>query len=347
MKIAFRLARRLTIFLAAGLLPAISGQSPDPGAIEETFVSGGGRVTVSLSPSLGQKPAEVLAWVGLAAKAVTAYYGRYPVSAVHIFVAPRAGDPVNSGSEHVGRIIIIRLDPEATPEDLKRDWTLTHEMFHLGFPSLDRSYHYLEEGLSDYLEPLARARVGQLSARKVWKDFIEGMPNGLPQAGDAGLDGTRDWGRTYWGGCIFWLLVDLDVRQRTKNARSLDDAIRAMVNAGGTGGSDWSLERVMDVGDAATGTDSIHKIHLLLGAKPFDPHLEELWRKLGVREERGRIAFDETAPLAAMRRSMTQSKNPALPLASTVRFWRWSPWATAATTLPMPETWSVRWAASR
>jgi hypothetical protein len=224
---------------------------------------------------------------------------------VHILVAPRRGEPVNSGSEHDGRRIIIKLDPGATRDDLRRDWMLTHEMFHLGFPSLDPDYHYMEEGLSDYLEPLARARQGQVTAQRVWKDFIEGMPQGLPQSGDGGLDGTRDWGRTYWGGCIFWLLVDLDIRQETGNIKSLDDSIRAIVKAGGTGDADWSLERMIHVGDGATGTGSIGKIHQLLGLLPYDPRLEQLWRKLGVREERGRILFDDTALLAKIRRSMT------------------------------------------
>ena len=308
MRIAFGLARRIVILLGAGLLAQTPGRSSDQNSGEETFISGGGRLTVSLSPSLGQKPADVLAWVHLAADAVTAYYRRYPVSAVHIFVSPRLGEPVNSGHEYDGRRIVIHLAPGATPKDLRRDWMLTHEMFHLGFPSLDSRYHYLEEGLSDYLEPLARARIGQVSERKVWKDFIEGMPNGLAKPDDGGMDGTRDWGRTYWGGCFFWLLVDLDIRQRTKNARSLDDAIRAIVDRGGTGGNDWSLARVVEVGDAATGTDSINKIHLQLGPAPFDPHLEDLWRSLGVREDRGRINFDESAPLSAICRSMTGSK---------------------------------------
>jgi hypothetical protein len=136
------------------------------------------------------------------------------------------------------------------------------------------------------------------------------MPHGLPKAGDGGLDGTRDWGRTYWGGCIFWLLVDLDIRQRTGDRLSLDDAIRAIVRAGGTGGSDWSLERMMQVGDAATGTGSIRRVHDRLGRAAVDPHLDEVWRTLGVRERLGVVSFDDSAPLAAIRRAMTA---PALP----------------------------------
>jgi hypothetical protein len=300
-----RSRRCLTLLLSAGLFLPPQALPSEPNPIEETFNSGGAGVTVQLSPHLGQTRADVMEWVHLAADAVIGYYGRFPVPAVEILVAPRPGHPVNAGSEHGGRRIIIHLDPGATRDDLHRDWMLTHEMFHLGFPSLNRDYHYMEEGLSDYLEPLARARKGQETAQRAWKDFIEGMPNGLPRPGEPGLDGTRDWGRTYWGGCFFWLLVDLDIREKTGNVRSLDNAIRAIVEAGGTGDVEWTLEEMMEVGDRATGTGSIRKIHQMLGPAPVDPHLDRLWLTLGIREDRGQVVFDDTAPLAKIRRSMT------------------------------------------
>jgi len=292
--------------LSAGLAWPIAAQAADSDPLVDSFASGGAEVTIALSPSLSQKRADVLEWTHRAADAVTAYYGRFPVPSVRIAVAPRSGEPVNSGSEHEGRRIIIHLDPGATRENLLHDWMLTHEMFHLGFPSLNRKYHYMEEGLSDYLEPLARARKGQVTAQRAWKDFVDGMPQGLPGPGDGGLDGTHAWGKTYWGGCIFWLLVDLDIRQQTGNAKRLDDAIRAIVQAGGTGGEDWPLEKMMAIGDRATGTGSIAKIHQLVGPAAYDPQLDRLWQRLGVREQGGLIAFDESAPLATIRRSMTE-----------------------------------------
>lgn len=86
------------------------------------------------------------------------------------------------------------------PDDLRRDWVVAHELVHLGFPSVDESHHWMEEGLATYVEPIARARAGQLLAAKVWSDLVEGLPQGLPAPGDRGLDHTPTWGRTYWGG---------------------------------------------------------------------------------------------------------------------------------------------------
>jgi hypothetical protein len=53
-------------------------------------------------------------------------------------------------------------------------------MVHLAFPSVPQNHHWIEEGLATYVEPIARARGGNLTAEKIWVDMVEGMPQGLP-----------------------------------------------------------------------------------------------------------------------------------------------------------------------
>jgi predicted metalloprotease with PDZ domain len=164
------------------------------------------------------------------------------------------------------------------------------------------------EGLSDYLEPVARARARQWSAQDVWREFAEGLPQGLPEAGDRGLDNTRTRERIYWGGNLYWLLADVQIRVRTDNRRSVDDAIRAILAAGGDGGTDWTLERVLMAGDKATGTTVLTDLHDELGPKPGNVDLDTLWKRLGVKYQDGVVSFDDTAPWAKIRASIT---NPA------------------------------------
>ena len=83
-----------------------------------------------------------------------------------------------------------------------------------------------------YVEPIARARVGTVTPEKMWGDLVEGIPQGLPEAGDEGLDRTHTWGRTYWGGALFSLVADVELRERTGNQKSLDDVLRAARKAG-------------------------------------------------------------------------------------------------------------------
>jgi hypothetical protein len=55
-------------------------------------------------------------------------------------------------------------------------------------------HHWMEEGMATYIEPIARAEIGRMSPERVWGDFVRHMPQGLPQAGDQGLDHTSTWG---------------------------------------------------------------------------------------------------------------------------------------------------------
>src|SRR6202167_5195607 len=112
----------------------------------------------------------------------------------------------------------------------------------------------MEGSLATYIEAIARAQIGRMTPERVWGDFERDMPQGLPQAGDQGLDRTPTWGRTYWGGAIFWLLADVRIREATHNQKGLQDAMRGILEAGGNLTADWTVERVAEVGDRTTGT---------------------------------------------------------------------------------------------
>ena len=267
---------------------------------------GGGTIEPSLPDLPNTSRADLTSWIQTAADAVSTYFGRYPVKRAQIEVIATDSGGIHGGVTYDGKLIRIHVGRDTKPGDLHDDWMLTHEMFHLGFPDLDEKYLWMNEGLSDYLEPLARARIGNLTPEQAWAGFVEGMPQGQPEPGDGGLDRTHTWGRTYWGGCIFWLLADVRIREKTQNHRSLDDAIKAILDAGGDGSETWSIERVLEVGDKATGTNVLHELHEQLGTHAVKVDLEGLWGKLGIKKNGDTVVFDDAAPLAAIRRSMTE-----------------------------------------
>ncbi len=256
--------------------------------------------------------AEVVQWVRRAAVAVTNYLGHYP--AKHLLITIRGGGvrPVGEGVTHGNSRIEVRLGPSASAADLRQDWIMTHEMFHLAFPTLNDRYLWMMEGLSDYLEPIARSRVGQLTPEEVWHEFVEGLPQGLPRRGDRGLDNTFTRERIYWGGNLYWLLADVQIREKTNNRHSVDDAIRAILDAGGNGGAVWTLERILTVGDKATETTVLKDLHSELGPKPGSADLDALWKRLGVKYNKGAISFDNGAPNASLRAAITSSRHPSL-----------------------------------
>ena len=250
----------------------------------------------------------VLDWVSAAARAVTTYYGQFPVAHVEIRVSLHDGHGAESGKTFGsdGAVITVSVGRSSTASDLAREWVMTHEMVHLAFPGVARKHHWIEEGLATYVEPVARARDGELSAEKVWGDMVRGMPQGLPQPGDRGLDFTPTWANTYWGGARFCLLADIEIRKRTGNKQGLEDALRAILKHGGTIEADWKLSRALDIGDQATGVPVLRELYDKMSATPQSVDLDKLWMDLGIDSSGGRIVFDDTAPLASIRKAITQ-----------------------------------------
>jgi hypothetical protein len=274
---------------------------------EEIEVPGGNiELQFTASPPDVLRP-RVLRWIETARRSVTGYYGRFPVDRVKLRVSPQPGHRISHGETFGwrGARINISVGTAATAEDFSRDWVLTHEMLHLAFPSLTKAHHWLEEGIATYVEPVARARAGNLRPEKVWGDLVEGLPQGLPEADDQGLDGTSSWGRIYWGGALFCLRADVEIRRRTHNRYGLEHALRAILAAGGDVRQDWSIDRVIRVGDGATGVPVLRELYDEMAHRPVQVDLPALWQELGVVHHGDVTTFDDHAPLASVRQTIT------------------------------------------
>jgi hypothetical protein len=297
------MTRPSAVLLATILALVRPSQAQDTRAVEVN----GGRIEVSFTRSPTPELRKlVLDWINTAARAVAGYYEKFPVSELPVRINIFDGRGVHGGQTFGwnGARIRIAVGNASTAVDFADDWMMTHEMIHLAFPSVAEEHHWIEEGLSTYVEPVARARIGQLTATRVWSDWVESMPKGLPESGDRGLDFTPTWGRTYWGGALFCLLADIEIRKRTQNTRGLEDALRAIVRAGGTIESDWPLEDAFRLGDKATGVPVLIELYEKMKAAPAPVDLASLWKQLGVQRRNGGIHFNDGAPLAPIRRAI-------------------------------------------
>ena len=268
----------------------------------------GGTIHVAFAPGNMTLPKEkIFDWIKASAKAVSTYYGRFPVSSLRLLLVPVDGSRVRGGTTwgYRGAAIRLPIGRDAGADDLRRDWVIVHEMVHTALPDLDGRYAWLSEGLAVYVEPVARVQAGDLTAREIWQAMMRDMPKGLPQAGDQGLDNTDTWGRKYWGGAMFCLFADVEIRKRTGNKFGLQDAMRGVIAAGGNHEQDWPIERVLATADKAVGVDVLTRMHEAWGPKPVTPDLASLWRDLGLQAQGDSVEFDDTAPLAAIRKSIT------------------------------------------
>jgi hypothetical protein len=268
----------------------------------ETLEIGGGRITVGFGPGqIELTQVEMLAWIERSARAVSLYYGRFPVKELKLLVLPVEGGGVPYGQTWGDPAAIrIRVGSAADEAALIADWVMVHEMVHLAFPRLGLRHNWLAEGLAVYVESIARIHAGDLTEDFVWREFRARMPKGLPQTGDQGLDHTPTWGRTYWGGAIFCLLADVGIRQRTDNAKGLQHALRA-VNAAADFNTLWPVERALATADAGVGGSVLMDLYKRMKDKPDRPDLDALWSDLGIVVEDGALRFMPNAPLAATR----------------------------------------------
>jgi hypothetical protein len=283
----------------------------------------GGRVIDASLPDSPIKASrdDLLHWITAAANAVAVYYGKFPVEHLTLNIRSGRGAGIWHGVTFAtgGGLINITLGQDTSPEKLHDDWMLTHEMVHLAFPSMERNQGWIEEGSATYVEPVARARAGQMSVEEVWKQFVKDMPQGQPEEGDRGLDLTRTWGRVYWGGALFCLVADVQIREQTHSRKGLQDALAAIDQQGGTIDSDWDIEQAFRIGDRATKTKVLQTLYQEWRDHPVKVDLDQLWQRLGVSINGDKVKFNDKAPLASVRMAITapaQSLPPSRPARS-------------------------------
>jgi predicted metalloprotease with PDZ domain len=270
---------------------------------------GGGTIDVTFAdgaPGLDQD--RVMAWVRESATAMMVYFGRYPVDHYRLLVIATPAAAVGHATTFGFRGSATRIHVGRYADDgaFARDWVLVHEMVHTALADLPRSALWLQEGNATYIEPIARAQAGQLSAEEVWRQSVVGMPTGESDAAGGGMDGTQAHNRLYWGGATFWLRAEIEIILKTSGRRTLRDAMRGMNRASGGNAVTWSPEHLLATGDAATGTDVLSTLYREFAQRPETTDLPTLFGKLGIiSQPDGSVRFDDAAELAAVRRRIT------------------------------------------
>jgi hypothetical protein len=268
----------------------------------------GGAIELAIGPGDPALPRQAIArWVSESAGAVAAYWGTFPMPGALVLFTVGEGARIGGGRtlSGGGGTVAMQVGARAGVARYQADWVLVHELAHLGFPSVPRQHLWAQEGIASYVEPFARVRAGLLTEEEAWRSLIEGLPNGQPGHGDRGLDHTPTWGRTYWGGALYWFLCDLEIRQKTGGKLGLEHALRGIVAAGGNNAARWPLRKALALGDQAVGVSVLLPRYEAMKDEPHPVDVDELAAQLGVTVRRGEVIFDDTAPLAAVRRAIT------------------------------------------
>ncbi len=291
--------------LAAPLL-CLAGAARGEATVQ-TLAVAGSRIELQIDDALPVAMHALLrAWVERAAQAVAGWLGRFPLTRVELLLQAVDGAGVKGGTTfgEPEPYIRIRIGRETQALHLAGDWVLVHEMLHLAVPRVPRAQSWLHEGIATYGEGAVRVAAGLNSAQRWWGELVRGLPQGQPQPGDAGLDHTPTWGRTYWGGALFCLQADVALR-RLAPARGLREALQGVLAAGGSYAVAWPAAQILERADAAVGQHVLAGLYAQHRATAIAVDLAALWRELGVDSGAALLPpLDDGAPLAAVRRAI-------------------------------------------
>jgi len=296
--------------LHAGNSYAASPQVETLSDSEWSFALGDSHISVEIRDRvLRGKKDMLLEWIVYSAETVSQYYGRFPVDNVFIKVQVTDGDAVRFGQAFGGESPFVRVvvGEQATVETLRKDWIMVHEMVHLAMADVPQANRWWLEGLATYVESIARAQRGHLKEDFVWNGFYHRMPQGLPKSGDRGLDQTPTWGRTYWGGAMFCLLADIEIRKLTDNRKSLRDALRGILQDGYSMQTSATPMQIFASADRAVGVDVLVPLYRKMRADPSPVDLDKLWQELGIDVKNDAIIYNNEAPLAPIREALLKS----------------------------------------
>jgi hypothetical protein len=261
---------------------------------------------VQLDADLSLSPDDLGRWIVDVAASNARFWGMAPLDPTLLVLMPEAASGGLSGGRVMaagGATILLRIGERARLPDLYEEWVLVHEFLHLGSPLVRDTGIWFNEGIATYFEPILRARAGWKTEEAVWLEWIDWMPRGVADLAPPGLAQAR---RPYWGGALFLLLADIELRRQSGGRRGIEDCLRAILHDGGNIASRWSTEAVLaacdrEVGDAGVFGELAAR-YLHHGAQ-LD--LDALWRDLGIRKtDSGGIVFDDAAPLADARRAI-------------------------------------------
>lgn len=255
-----------------------------------------------LDGDIGVSRQDLIEWVRRTALVAAGYWQGFTNRSMLVLLLPSAerrgvgyGRTVSGG----GATVLVQIGERSGLADLQNDWVLPHALVRSGMPFLLGDAAWFMEGAATYVEPIMRARAGWKAEAEVWREWVEKLPRGLP-ALDSGMAG----GSAYWGGALFFLLADIELRRATSGAKGIEDCLRGARRIGGPGTPTerWTLDMYVERCDRALGAPLMAGVMARYVGTARQVDLEALWRDLGVRVDGATVALDDTAPLAAIRK---------------------------------------------
>ncbi len=245
---------------------------------------------------------DLVDWARRTAQAEANYWQGFTAKQMMVGLVPmpRAGVGYGRTVSGGGATVMVEVGATVEPRRLFNDWVLVHELIHTGMPYIRGRATWFMEGAATYVEPIIRARAGWKTEEEVWKEGVDNMPQGLRgfTVGLANASGREN----YWAGAAFMLMADIGIRRASDGAKGLEDCLAGALWSGLDATQTVQVVDYAAACDRAVGGKTMSELvdRYYRSAQPVD--LAALWKELGVALVGGRIALDDSAPLAKWRK---------------------------------------------
>ena len=252
----------------------------------------------------------VMEWIRKSAEAVSRYFGQFPVRQVGLLVIADDSTAISGGTTYgiSHSAISIHVGRRANETAFRDDWILVHEMTHLAC----RPCRGKATGCSKAMRRMWSRSHARRPGRSTRAWSGDGRSRACPKAsrrpgirdsttparGVAPTGVARPFGSRRTSG--FW---------RRRTARWVHRMHYVAINRRSGGNTaDWTVDQVMAAGDAATKTHVLSSLYAAMRSSPAPVDVANLFRQLGVEERDGAIEYSDDAPLASIRRRITEPR---------------------------------------
>lgn len=262
----------------------------------------------------GSTKSMLMSWLRHSTDALKTVYGEWPNDRLNIEVkAGRSSySPVPWGEVRRGKPpkVILVVDQRQDLNNFKEDWTVYHELSHLLIPYDGGGHRWFSEGLASYYQNILQARIGMFDERKMWQKLYDGFERGRKQVQwshlnladlSDGMRENRNFMRIYWSGALYWLELDLALRQLSP-PQSLDNALLKLRNC--CAKESLTAQQLCKKLDEVTGTDLFEKYFHRYRDSHAIPGYGDLMKGMGIRVVKGRVELIDEGHWVKARRAI-------------------------------------------
>ena len=286
----------------------------------ETRIPGATLRVTMMQPERNLQLAPLYDWVRDTATTISLAYGRFPNPDVSVVLLPAGNRGWGNDAVTFGRVVRdggetveLFINPARPIEEFYDNWTATHEFSHLMLPYISDKHRWVSEGFASYYQNVLMARAGRYTEERAWQKLWEGYGRGMDsrpemtmnQAASAGIRAATM--KIYWSGAALAMMADVELRQRSNGAESLDTVLGRLQECCIPSERMWSGPEFFTRLDTFVDEPVFMPLYRRYANTTGFPDAQGMLEQMGVRYEGRRVRLADDAELAEIRSAIMRS----------------------------------------